>query len=251
MSWAMSRDRSIIGSVELKSVGDENIPAILQLPRADGPVPAVLLLHGFSSHKEQMANSVGHALYQRGVGSLAIDLPMHGSRGRALGTAALNNPLALVQSWRTAQRDARTAIQYLAAQSDIDATSIGIGGYSLGAYLGLVVAADDRAVRAIALAAGGDLPPATPFASLVRSVADPIRAVRALAGRPLFMINGRSDRTVRPEQARALFEAAGEPKEVHWYDGGHWPPQSAVDAVADWLAAQLGATNDGMSARRS
>ena len=41
------------------------------------------------------------------------------------------------------------------------------------------------------------------------------------------------------KQARALFEAAGEPKELRWYEGGHWPPQSAVDQVADWLAAQL------------
>jgi dienelactone hydrolase len=247
----MPRDRNIIGSVELQSVGDENIPATLQLPRADGPVPAVLLLHGFSSHKEQMANSIGRALYQRGVGSLAIDLPMHGSRGRVLGTAALKNPLALVQSWRTAQRDARTAIQYLVAHSDVDPRRIGIGGYSLGAYLGLVVAAEDRAVRAVALAAGGDLPSATPFVSLVRSVADPIRAARAYTGRPLFMINGRSDRTVRPDQATALFGAAGEPKELQWYDGGHWPPQSAVDAVADWLAAQLGANARGISARRA
>jgi surfactin synthase thioesterase subunit len=53
------------------------------------------------------------------------------------------------------------------------------------------------------------------------------------------MINGRYDRTIRPEQARALFEAAGEPKELRWYDGGHWPPQSAVDQVAEWLAERL------------
>ena len=53
------------------------------------------------------------------------------------------------------------------------------------------------------------------------------------------MINGRFDRTIRPEQARSLFEAASEPKELRWYDGGHWPPQSAIDSVADWLAAKL------------
>jgi hypothetical protein len=245
----MPRERNFIGTIELKVDGDELVPAILQLPRADRPVPAVLLLHGFSSQKEQMANSVGRALFHRGVGSLAIDLPMHGSRGRVLGTAALQNPLALVQSWRTAERDARAAIQYLAAQPDVDPHRIGIGGYSLGSFLAVIVAAEERSIRAVALAAGGDLPPNTPFVSLVRSVADPTRAVRALAGRPLFMINGRNDHTIRPAQARTLFAAAGEPKELQWYSGGHWPPESAVDAVADWLAARLDATANRNEAR--
>src|SRR3712207_7671979 len=45
---------------------------------------------------------------------------------------------------------------------------------------------------------GGDLPANTPFASVVRTVADPLRAVRAIAGRPLLMVHGRSDRTVTP-----------------------------------------------------
>jgi surfactin synthase thioesterase subunit len=54
------------------------------------------------------------------------------------------------------------------------------------------------------------------------------------------MINGRHDRTIRPVQARALFAAAGEPKELRWFDGGHWPPQSVIEEVADWLADRLG-----------
>src|SRR4029079_11790299 len=132
--------------------------------------------------------------------------------------------------------------------ADIDPTRIGIGGYSLGAYLGVVVASRNNHVTALALAAGGDLPENTPFSAIVRSIADPRRAVRAFTGRPLFMINGRYDKTIRPERARALFDAAGEPKELRWYDGGHWPPQHAVDQVADWLAARLMGTS---SASRS
>lgn len=245
----MSDKSQVIENIELKIDGAENVPSILQLPRSNQRVPAVLLLHGFSSQKEQMANSVGRALVHRGVGSLAIDLPMHGSRGRMPGTAALKNPLALIQSWRTAQRDAQDALRYLAAHPAVDPHRIALGGYSLGAYLAVIVAADNRLVRAVAIAAGGDLPPNTPFISLVRSVADPIRAVRSLAGRPLFMINGKSDRTIQPEQARTLFEAAGDPKELHWYDGGHWPPPAAIDAVADWLAQRVATTVDDASAR--
>jgi len=228
--------------------GGELIPALLQLPRNAAAVPAVLLLHGFSSRKERMADTIGRALGQLGVAALSIDLPLHGAREDGLEGLSLRNPLALVQKWRLAVREANAAVEYLRARRDIDPQRIGLAGYSLGAYLGVTVAARNEHVSALALAAGGDLPEQTPFAAIVRSIADPRRAARAFAGRPLLMINGRYDRTIRPEQARALFAAAGEPKELRWYDGGHWPPQSAVDQVAEWLAAYL---TDSTSASRS
>src|SRR5436305_1907752 len=83
------------------------------------------------------------------------------------------------------------------------------------------------------LAAGGDLPANTPFERVLRLAADPLRAVRSIRGRPLLMINGRFDQTVKPAQATALFEAAGDPKELWWYDGGHWPPQRLIDRAAE------------------
>src|SRR4051794_24583114 len=67
-------------SVELEVGGVERVPGVLQLPPVETPVPAVLLLHGLTSRKEDMASSIGHALLQRGVASLAIDLPLHGQR---------------------------------------------------------------------------------------------------------------------------------------------------------------------------
>jgi predicted esterase len=70
-------------------------------------------------------------------------------------------------------------------------------------------------------------------------VADPIRAVKRIAGRPLFMVNGRHDSRVRSDQAEALFAAAGEPKTLTWYNGGHWPPDRVIEEAADWLARTL------------
>ena len=221
------------------SVEGESVPAILQCPVIDEPLPAMLLLHGFSSRKERMADSIGRALAARRVASLAIDLPLHGARDAGFEGLSFQNPVAVIQKWRLAVRDAHAGLAYLEAHDATDGRRIGIAGYSLGAYLATAVAADTQLARAIALAAGGDLPPQMPFASLVRSVMDPRRDIRKLTGRPLLMINGRFDRTILPEQARSLFDAATEPKEHRWYDGGHWPPQSAIDAVAEWLAATL------------
>lgn len=188
-----------------------------------------------------MADSVGRALLRRGVASLAIDLPLHGAREAGLERKWLGNPLTLVREWRLAIREAEGAVGYLAEHRAIDVRRIGLAGYSLGAYLAVIVAASNQLIRVVALAAGGDLPDMMPFASLVRAVADPKRAARNLSGRPLLMVNGRHDRTTRPAQARALFDAASEPKELRWYNGGHWPTQGAIDDAADWLATRLDA----------
>ena len=237
----MAHSEYAIHSVELEIEGGEKVPGILQVPRSPTPtpVPGVLLLHGFTSRKERMAESIGRALLRHGVASLAIDLPLHGGRDGDLQDGALRNPIAVVQTWRLAVREARAATHYLATQPAVDPRRIAIAGYSLGAYLAVTVAAAEPRFRAVALAAGGDLPTATPYLSLVRAVVDPLRSIKALDGRPLYMVNGKHDRTILPDQARALFAAANEPKELHWYDGGHWPPQPAIDNVARWLADKL------------
>lgn len=222
----------------------ERVPAILLVPdsttsRGDR-CPAALLLHGFTSRKERMAEGIGRALLARGVASLAIDLPLHGAREGSMDQLSMRNPLQLVGAWRLALSEVRQSIDYLTRINAIDARRLAIVGYSLGAYLAVVAAADDARVGTLALASGGDLPEATPFATIVRAAADPLRAVRKLGGRPLLMVNGRHDRTIKASQAERLFAAAGDPKEIHWYNGGHWPPPSAIDFAARWISERVG-----------
>ena len=227
--------------IELETERD-GVPAILVVP--DRPTlheshcAAALLLHGFTSRKERMAEGIGQALLAYGVATLSIDLPMHGARGTGLDEVT-RNPLQLIAAWRLALSEVRCSLDYLSSVAAVDAPRLAIVGYSLGAYLALVAAGDDPRFRAVLLASGGDLPEETPFAPLVRAAADPLRAVRRLAGRPLLMVNGRFDRTIKASQAERLFEAAGDPKEIHWYQGGHWPPQPAIDFGAQWLAERL------------
>lgn len=231
------------------------IPAVMLLPPAHVPTsPAALLLHGFSSRKEQMAETVGAALLAKGIASLSIDLPLHGERiaagsetswgmaggyERAFDGSAMRKPLAMAGAWRTAQRDVRLAVAYLRARPDVDRTRVALVGYSMGSVLAVQAAADEPSVRALVLAAGGDLPDGIPYARALRLIADPLRAVRRFDGRPLLMLHGRHDQTVRPEQAQRLFDAAAEPKALRWYDAGHHlPPVALVDA-AGWLSQHL------------
>ena len=218
-----------------------SVPALLQLPDASGPVPAALLLHGFSNRKEVMADSVGRSLLRLGVASLAIDLPMHGSRGNPLDLQNTRNPLEAVRLWRLALREAALGVRFLRGRQGVDAARVGVVGYSLGSFLAVTLAAAEPDLGPVVLTAGGDLPD-SPLTRVARAVVDPPRAVKRLNGRPLLMVNGRHDPVIRPEQAQRLFDAAGEPKELRWWDAaGHALPPAAVDEAAAWLAARLAA----------
>ena len=233
--------------VEISSAG-EHVPGVLLLPHAHEPVPAALLLHGLGSRKERMADTIGVALQRHGVGALAVDLPMHGGREGSPHDLRNASPAMLLGVWGDATREARVAMDYLATHESVDTERLAIVGYSLGSFIANIVAADAPSVQAVVLAASGDLPQGLPFESLVRSVVDPLRAVRRLGGRPLLMVNGRFDRSVTSSQAERLFAAAREPKTMRWYGGGHWPPANDIEFAAEWLAAQLG---DQRSRRRA
>jgi fermentation-respiration switch protein FrsA (DUF1100 family) len=218
---------------------DAPIPSVLLLPDRPGPAPGVLLLHGYSSRKEHLADTLGMALLAHGIASLAIDLPLHGTRHDPVQAQAARHPLTMLSLWRQARQESALAARFLRARAEVRADCTAVLGYSLGSFLAVQLAADDTAVRAVVLAAGGDLPRGTPLAAVARGVADPIRAVRKLAGRPLLMVHGKHDRTVKPDQAERLFAAAGQPKEIRWFDAGHILPPPATDWVAAWLERAL------------
>jgi uncharacterized protein len=240
----IERERTVPNGRELRLTyrsGEEGhaVPAILLLPDVSAPAPAAMLVHGYSSRKEDVSGPVGRALLARGMASLAIDLPLHGTRSDPVQRQSMRDPLAVVRLWRQALTDVRLGLRYLGARREIDAARLALLGYSMGSFLSVVVAADDPQVRAVVLAAGGDLPEGTPFGGIARMAADPIRAVRKLDGRPLLMVHGRRDRTVTPAQAQRLFDAAQEPKEFLWFDAGHYLPAAASEAVAGWLEGVL------------
>lgn len=232
------------------------VPGVLLLPtaapagpRASFGAAGAVLLHGYASRKELMADTLGGALLARGMASLAIDLPLHGDR-EPVQEQAMRNPLLLLRQWRQALGETTGALRLLGDVPGVDRGRLALVGFSMGAYVAVLAAATEPAARAVVLAAGGDLPDRTPLAALVRRAADPLRAVRRLQGRPLLMVHGRQDRTILPEQAERLFAAAGEPKTLRWWDAGHRLPPAAVADAADWLAGTFGVSDEERNAGR-
>jgi len=219
--------------------GGEELPALLLMPSGRTRAPAALLLHGLNLDKEKMSDMAGQALLRQGIASLTLDLPLHGERSRGTGTATDTNPFDMMRRWRGAQEECLVALRYMARHPALDGARLGLVGYSLGAFLGLRVAAESPAVKALVIAGGGDLPDYTPFISVARAFSDPLKQVRQLGGRPLFMLHGKYDKAVPPKQAERLFQAAREPKKLVWWDCGHVLPPDAIDSAASWLAEQF------------
>jgi fermentation-respiration switch protein FrsA (DUF1100 family) len=70
----------------------------------------------------------------------------------------------------------------------------------------------------------------------------PIEYVNRISPRPLLIVHGTQDDVVDPSSAWALYERAGEPKEILIVDGaGHRLriSEKAMDGALNWLVSQV------------
>jgi dienelactone hydrolase len=97
------------------------------------PAPAVLMLHGFGSQKDEVGNMYARAadaLAAQGVGSLRIDFSGFGKSDGDTGASTVGGQIA----------DAEAAYNWLAAQSWVDPARIGVLGFSLGGGIAIMTA---------------------------------------------------------------------------------------------------------------
>jgi uncharacterized protein len=138
--------------------GDHRIPGILALPKAGGAArsyPAVLMLHGFASHKDEVGDMYlreARALAQRGIASLRIDFA---------GTGDSKQPYT-ANTWTGMVADAVTAYDWLVDNPRTIDDRVGVLGFSMGSKVGLGLLAERPDVPAFASWSGAlydDIPP--------------------------------------------------------------------------------------------
>lgn len=132
---------------------DNGIVGTVVEPQAEGPVPAVLMLHGFASVRDEVGNmykNLAAALGEEGIASLRIDF-------RGWGESAGNMVDSTVQGQ---VEDAATAYNYLIAQPFVDASRIGLIGFSLGGSIAIFTAGEhpDWYQSMVLWSSGTDLP---------------------------------------------------------------------------------------------
>jgi uncharacterized protein len=107
---------------------------------ADGPVPTVVMAHGFSAVKEMYLDRFAEAFAGAGLGALVFD-------NRNFG-ASDGEPRLEIDPWEQV-RDYRHAITYATTRDEVDADRIGIWGSSYSGGHVLVVGAIDRRVKCV------------------------------------------------------------------------------------------------------
>lgn len=127
----------------------------------------------------------------------------------------------------------RRTLDALADHPELDSSRLVYAGFSMGAILGALFCADDPRPRAAALAlAGGGIGPAE---------VDPAAHIARFSPRPLLFVNATRDQVIPRKATEALFEAAGDPKQIVWFDSDHAGLRgAALKAMWGFLREPLG-----------
>jgi fermentation-respiration switch protein FrsA (DUF1100 family) len=107
---------------------------------AAGPVPTVVMAHGFSAVKEMYLDSFAEAFAAGGLGALVFD-------NRNFG-ASDGEPRQEIDPWQQV-RDYRHAITYAQTRSDVAADRIGVWGTSYSGGHVLVLGAIDKRIKCV------------------------------------------------------------------------------------------------------
>jgi len=151
--------------------------------------------------------------------------------------------------------EVRRALDLLLSQTGVDSRRIGFVGHDYGAMYGAIVAGVDRRVKAYILIAGvGSFSrwsldywlTKAPERSketyrMMMKTVDPIIHITRAKGVNMLFQFANSDEHITRAEAIAFYDAAGQPKEIKWYDAKH---ELKVDAARndrrEWLTRQLG-----------
>lgn len=198
----------------------EGRPWWLWLPDSPPPWPAMVILHGAGSCKENHAD-FGRACAASGWAAIAFDQRGHGESEDVLTPAALG--------------DVGRIAALLRSREEIDARRICVRGSSMGGNLAIHAAATEPAIGgviAICPASEEGLRRALREQELeMRADVEALdawlgehdlrEAAAALAPKPLILLHAMGDERVHHTVSEELYERAGEPRRLIVVPGGH------------------------------
>ena len=223
MEYALARPPSETGVLA-------GIAWCLWVPDGEGPFPAVIVMHGAGSRKENHADFARMAA-AHGFVALTFDNRGHGETDGDLDPTFVDD-LRLLSEW-------------LAARPEVDERRVAARGSSMGGLMAIHAgAASDRVAAVVAICpaaesmmagdvraiAQGKPPPPNSALAEMRidapalagwlETSDVGEAVKRMAAKPILIIHARGDEVVPYAHSEKLFELAEEPKKLLLLEGG-------------------------------
>ncbi|MBK8914713.1 MAG: alpha/beta fold hydrolase [Phycisphaerales bacterium] len=165
----LKRDSFRTLRVKLRS-GEIELPARLTLPRVEGRVPAVVLVHGSGPHDfdetigpNKPFRDLAFGLSSAGIAALRYEK-------RTLNHAATIDPLTMTLSHETID-DAVAAVKMLRQREEIDPARVFVMGHSLGGMAAPFIAKAEPELAGIIVMAGNSRPILTLVAEQITHIA--------------------------------------------------------------------------------
>jgi uncharacterized protein len=217
----------------------------LWLPGDEPPWPAIVIVHGAGSRKENHADFARLATAS-GWAALSFDLPGHGRSEPPMSGDAVDDVVAMAA--------------LLGSLDEVDGDRVAVRGSSLGGFLAISAAAASpriAGVIAICPASQDDLARGLRRGRFEMRVGDPValeawllahdvgEAVERISPRPLILMHAEGDTQVPSTHSEALYERASEPRKLVIAPGGahqtvqHDPELQGV--ALRWLDRELAA----------
>jgi fermentation-respiration switch protein FrsA (DUF1100 family) len=198
------------------------------LPPRNGAT--IIVQHGYRASSAAML-PVGLMLARHGYGVLWFDFRAHGQSEGDQVSFGLHEV-----------HDTNAALDFLLQQPEVDPAKIGLLGVSMGGATGILAAAENYRIQALAVEAvfaelrdqvGVGIQvqtslPARPLDSLFIFFAEqqtgdelgnvsPLACIGRISPRAVLIMQGGEDARILPDSGQRLLDAAGEPKE-HWHE---------------------------------
>jgi dipeptidyl aminopeptidase/acylaminoacyl peptidase len=250
----MSGQKPPLGNLEgiiIRSHGCRLLGTLFRT-RGTGRFPAAIVLHGFPGFEKNY--DIVRTLQQLGYHSLIFHYRgAWGSEGKYTVTGQIN--------------DVQSALEMLRNRSDVDPNKILVVGHSMGSWLAVNIGAiDQEVIGVVAISGVGDMRKrgksnrkrVESSLRFLRGITyeqylsdtekrlekyNPVEKIDEISPRPVLIIHGENDEVVNVDNAYDLYEAAGEPKDLHIVDGADhvfsYQRKEVLDKIVSWIEERL------------
>ncbi|MFO8016782.1 MAG: alpha/beta fold hydrolase [Candidatus Woesearchaeota archaeon] len=240
----------------------EMLKGVIRLPDDEGPFPVVILCHGFASNKDhELMYNLWDAISRAGFACLRFDFTGHGESAGSFKHFTISREV----------RDLKSAKDFLRSSHTVDLRRLALIGHSLGGSVALLSASELKAKGVVEIAGLARLEDFinSRFSDyqlrqwkekgyiqlhnfeelsteILRDIPrhDVLSAVKDL-GRPVMAIHGTHDTLVPFENAREIFNHAGEQRRLELIDNAdHFfredeQRDQLIDLIVEFLARYI------------